>query len=343
MLKTFGKTPVGEILRKVEASPNYRDGSFQNIVPTQMMTGDTTMLKAMWGFLNKPKNTVPPKAIPSIKTDLKDLHSIEPIIIWFGHSSYLIHINNKNILVDPVFSGNASPFSFTTKSFAGTNLYGVDDMPEIDILILTHDHYDHLDFATVVKLDAKTKQIFTSLGVAAHLLYWGIEDKKITEFDWWDTKQMGDIKLTATPARHFSGRLFKRGQALWSSFVLETGKYKIFIGSDSGYDETFKKLGEQFGGFDLAILENGQYNEGWANIHMMPEETVQAAIDLKAKVLLPVHWGKFSLSLHPWDEPIKRVTAKAAELGVKVTTPMIGEPIVLDKSYPNKKWWLDIV
>lgn len=343
MFKVFGKTPTGAALKKVKVSPHFKDGSFKNLITTEMMTGDTSMLKTLWSFLNKPKNTEPSKVIPSIKTDLKNLNADEPTVIWFGHSSYLIHISNKNILVDPVFCGHASPFSFTTKAFVGANIYGVDDMPEIDILILTHDHYDHLDFETVVKLNDKTKAIYTALGVASNLTFWGIDESKITEFDWWDSKQVDDIKIIATPSRHFSGRLFKRGQSLWSSFVLEADGYKIFIGSDSGYDATFKKIGEQFGGFDLAILENGQYNEAWAHIHMMPEETVQSAVDLNAKVLLPVHWGKFTLSLHPWDEPIKRLTAKAVEMGVKTTTPLIGEPIVLNQSYPNKSWWQDVI
>jgi L-ascorbate metabolism protein UlaG (beta-lactamase superfamily) len=306
-----------------------------------MMTGDSSMLKVMWKFFNKPKNTVPPKTLPSVKTNLKILNSTEPTIVWFGHSSYLINISNKNILVDPVFCGHASPFSFTTNSFSGSNVYSVEDMPDIDILILTHDHYDHLDYETVVKLNQKTKQICTSLGVASHLIYWGIDEQKIIEFDWLDSHQVtSDITLTTTPARHFSGRLFARGKTLWSSFVLETSDYKIFIGGDSGYDAAnFKMIAEKFGGFDIAMLEAGQYNTDWANIHTMPEETVQASIDLNAKVLLPVHWGKFSLALHPWNEPIERVCKRALETNAKLTTPMIGEPVVLDRTYPDKKWW----
>jgi len=145
--------------------------------------------------------------------------------------------------------------------------------------------------------------------------------------------------LTAAPARHFSGRTFRRNKTLWSSFILETGGYKIYIGGDSGYDAHFKTIGEKYGPFDIAVLESGQYNQQWPDIHMMPEETVQASVDLKAKWLLPAHWSKFALSLHPWDEPVKRILAKAAELNVHVTTPMIGEPVILNRSYPDKKWW----
>ena len=162
----------------------------------------------------------------------------------------------------------------------------------------------------------------------------------IIEFDWWDSKEiLNDMQLTAAPARHFSGRSFVRNKTLWSSFILQTKACNIFIGGDSGYGDHFKTINEKFNSFDIAILECGQYNIAWHNIHMMPEETVQACIDLDAKLLMPVHWGKFSLSLHAWDEPIKRVCKKAAELKVKTTTPMIGEPVVLNSVYPSSQWW----
>jgi len=338
LLKVFGKNPSGDELKKTEASPNYKNKNFQNLVPTPMME-DVSMLSVLWKFMNKPKNTIPPKPLPSVKTDLKYLPDNETSIVWFGHSSYLIKINGKYILVDPVFSGHASPFSFSVKSFAGTNVYNVDDFPPIDLLLITHDHFDHLDYTTVSKLISKTSLVCTSLGVSSHLKYWGLKTN-IIEFDWWNSKKiLNDMQLTAAPARHFSGRSFVRNKTLWSSFILQTKDYNIFIGGDSGYGNHFKTIGEKFSAFDIAILECGQYNTAWHNIHMMPEETVQACVDLNAKVLMPVHWGKFSLSLHAWDEPIKRVCAKAAELKIKTTTPMIGEPVVLNSVYPSSQWW----
>jgi L-ascorbate metabolism protein UlaG (beta-lactamase superfamily) len=348
--KTFGKNPSGAALENIRHSSNYHDGNFRILTETVMMAEKTSFIKLSWRFLNKPKNTIPPKPLPFIKTDLKLITNDKPVIIWFGHSSYFIRINQKNILVDPVFSGHASPFSFVAGSFPGTNIYTTEDLPDIDLLILTHDHYDHLDYQTVLKLKLKTKRIYTSLGVGSHLRYWGIDPAIITEFDWWDSKLLADtstlrqaqspIEFIAAPARHFSGRTFLRNKTLWSSFILKTSGYKIYIGGDSGYDAHFKNIGEKHGPFDIAMLEAGQYNIAWPQIHMMPEETVQAAIDLKAKILLPVHWGKFSISLHPWDEPIKRVTEKAQELNVRVTTPMIGEPVILNDSYPDKEWWI---
>jgi L-ascorbate metabolism protein UlaG (beta-lactamase superfamily) len=338
ILKTFGKRPSGQSLKKTEASHNYKDNNFQNLALTKVFTGESQM-KIFRDFLNR-KNIKPLKPLPSIKTNLKDLPDDKPAIVWFGHSSYLIKINGKHILVDPVFCGHASPFSFTTKSFAGTDIYTVDDLPEIDVLLISHDHYDHLDYKTVQQLIPKTKIVCTSLGVAAHLQYWGFDVDKIKEFDWWDEHVLfKDITITAVPARHFSGRGLIRNKSLWSAFVLQTNNYNLFVGADSGYGDHFKMIHEKFPSFDIAILECGQYNLAWHHIHMLPEETVQAAIDLHAKVLMPVHWGKFALSLHTWDEPIQRVVAKANELNVPITTPLIGEPVVIDRSYPNSKWW----
>ncbi|UKJ07826.1 MBL fold metallo-hydrolase [Solitalea lacus] len=338
--KTFGKKPSGNRLLKINNSPNYKEGAFKNLSNTAVMTEKGSMVKTMIEFLNKPKNTTPEKKLPSIRTDLKNIKSENPVIVWFGHSSYFIKVEGKAILVDPVFSGSAAPFSLGVKSFDGSDVYKVDDFPEIDMLILTHDHYDHLDFETVLKLKPKVKQIVTSLGVGSHLNYWGFKEEAIHELDWWETAEViKNLIITAAPARHFSGRGIKRAQTLWSSFVLQVGKWKIYIGADSGYDTHFTEIGEKYGPFDLAILESGQYNLKWAAIHMMPEQTVQATIDLKAKVLLPVHWGKFTLALHAWDEPIERVLKEAEKLNVKVATPLIGEPIVLEECLPDKKWW----
>ena len=341
VLKSLGKNPWGERLKKVERSPNYRDGIFQNLSVTTMNLGRGGFLKIMWLMMNKPKTVTPPQPLPSLKTDLKNLPDTHPVLIWFGHSSYLLKIEGKHILVDPVFWGYASPFKIkSAKNFDGSNIYTVDDMPDIDVLLITHDHYDHCDYETIGKLAGKTKHIITSLGVGSHLEYWGVDMNKVTELDWHEsTEQEGGLKFTSLPARHFSGRTFKRFKSLWASFVLKTKNHAIYLGGDSGYDSFFKDIGEKHGPFDLAILESGQYNEMWHSIHMMPEETVQACVDVKAKVLLPVHWGKFSLSLHPWDEPIERVMKKAEELEVDVATPMIGEPFLIGEKYPARKWW----
>lgn len=338
--RIYGKKPSGNRLEKIQQSPNYRNNVFQNLSHTATLAEDSSFFKIAKQQFNKDKNIEPTSAIPYIKTDLKSISNPEPTIIWFGHSSYLIKINNKTILVDPVLSGNAAPVSFMVKAFKGSDEYHANDFPEIDLLILTHDHYDHLDYKTILALKPKVKSIYCSLGVGSHLEYWGINSNIITEFDWWDTHTFdNELEVTATPARHFTGRGITRAKTLWSSFVLKTPTHQLFLGGDSGYDSHFKTIGEKFGAFDIAILECGQYNTAWPQIHMMPEQTAQASLDLNAKVLFPVHWGKFNLAMHAWDEPITRLTKKAQELNVKITTPLIGEAVVLDRHYPSKMWW----
>lgn len=338
--RIYGKKPSEKRLERIKQSPNYKNNVFQNLSHTVTLAEDSSFFKIAKQQINKNKNVEPPKDIPFVKTDLKLLSSTEPTIVWFGHSSYFIRINNKNILVDPVLSGNAAPVSFMVKAFKGSNEYAAEDFPEIDLLILTHDHYDHLDYKTITNFKSKIKNIYCALGVGSHLEYWGLDSDIMTEFDWWDTHKFeNEIEITATPARHFTGRGIKRAKTLWCSYVLKTPTHTLFLGGDSGYDHHFKTIGEKFGPFDMAILECGQYNAAWPQIHMMPEQTVQACVDLDAKVLFPVHWGKFTLAMHAWDEPITRLTKKAKELNVKVTTPLIGEPIVLNTTYPDKTWW----
>ena len=341
-IKITGKLPSGKYLEKIKQSPNYNGRGFQNLTETPMKPQDVSYWKMIIEFMKKRKDAAPPSPIPFVKTDLSDITSTSPspVIVWFGHSSYLLRFGNKNFLVDPVFSGNAAPLSFMVKAFKGSNEYNVDDMPHIDYLILTHDHYDHLDYKTIRKLKKKVSRVVCSLGVTSHLKYWGYPTEKIAEFDWWQSEALfDDVKITAAPARHFSGRGLKRNQTLWSSFILESGSHKIYIGGDSGYESHFAEIGNKHGPFDLAILEAGQYNTMWPYIHMMPEETVQTTIDLKAKSLLPVHWGKFSLSLHPWNEPIKRIVIAAQSLNVPVHTPLIGKPLFLDKENKYENWW----
>lgn len=340
MFKTLGKLPSGKELERIEQSPNYQRNTFKNLSDTPVMVKEASFIRTLFKFIKKPSGATPSSPLPSVKRDLWHPLSPNPVVTWFGHSSYLIQVAGKNILVDPVFSGYASPLPAFAKSFPGSDIYRAEDMPDIDILLITHDHYDHLDYKTVLALRKKTKIICTALGVGAHLRSWGIEADKIREFDWWETKQIiDDIEIIAAPARHFSGRGLSRGKSLWSSFIIRTGEYNLYAGGDSGYDTHFNSIGRQFGPFDIAILECGQYNENWIYIHMMPEETVKAAIDLKARVLLPVHWGKFTISLHTWDEPVKRVVAEANKQNMHVTTPMIGEPVILGQSYPDSKWW----
>lgn len=341
MVKTFGKHPGGERLQRIKNSPHYTDGSFRNIEKTSVNPDDVSMFKILKKMIFRPSSVRPSGEIPNLRSNLHNLDPTKPVLVWFGHSSYFLQIYGYKILVDPVFSGNASPFRFFGKAFNGADHYKAEDIPPIDLLILTHDHYDHLDFSSISKLKAKVSTIVTSLGVGAHLETWGVKKDKIIELDWWEDHKVGSIlKITATPSRHFSGRSIKRAQTLWSSFVLKIADMKIFIGGDSGYDGTFSKIGSKYGPFDLAFLECGQFGKYWPQIHMFPEETVQAAIDLGAQKVIPVHWGKFVLSYHPWDQSIKRFIMAAEAVGVSYLVPRIGEGVYLQEQYKQEAWWL---
>lgn len=337
----FGKKPSGQRLQRILKSPHYQNGAFQNRSPTPQLAEDTNMGKVVLRFLfGNIERKAPEQKFNFEKTDLKKILPDENVLIWFGHSSYFIQVDGKKMLVDPIFSGHASPFSFSGKAMPGSDIYAVEDMPQLDYLIITHDHWDHLDYKTVKKLNSKVDKVITGLGTGEHLEYWNYEPSKIIELDWEENFDLGDgFKIYCETSRHFSGRSLKRDQSVWASFALITPTQKIYIGGDSGYDSHFKKIGEKFGGFDLAILETGQYNQDWKYIHMIPAEQLQAMQDLKAKKMLPVHHSKFVLATHPWDEPLNKITEMNTE-NLKILTPKIGEKTTWEddlKSY--ERWW----
>lgn len=336
----FGQLATGERLARIEKSANFSNGSFHNLSLTPQMTGDSGFLSVLKDFLTA-ENKRPPSEIPSVKTDLLDLPPDQNLLVWFGHSSYFMQIDGKTFLVDPVFSGNASPLFFMMKAFKGTDVYTPDDFPEIDYLFITHDHWDHLDYKTVKALRPKVKQVVTGLGTGAHLEYWGFDPSIIYESDWGDEVTFDDgFAVHTTSARHFAGRGLKPNKSLWVSFVLQTPTLKIFIGGDGGYDKHFAEIGEKFGGFDLAILENGQYNTNWKYIHMMPAEVLLAAKDLNAKRLFPVHSSKFALANHTWDAPLKTISDLNETDNLALITPIIGEQVDLNETeHVFKKWW----
>ena len=338
----FGALPSGPRLARVMASPQYKGGKFTNQSFTPDLAEDATMWKVLKAYRSKPKSVKPAAPIPAQRPDFDSLAQAEPALIWFGHSSYLLQFEGLKILVDPVLSGRASPVACTVRAFPGADVAAAKDIPPLDYVLITHDHYDHLDYDTVRQLKSKTGHWITSLGVGAHLERWGIPKENTTELDWWESTPLkNDCSITATPSRHFSGRGIKRAQSLWSSFVLASPRYKYYLGGDSGWDTHFEEIGKRFGPFDLAILECGQYHRYWKNIHMMPEEVAEAAEKLGAKKLLPVHWAKFTLALHPWTEPITRLLEAAAGKPFIVLTPRIGQTLLPQSATAsNEKWWL---
>lgn len=341
----FGRLPGNKRKKKITASPNFRDGQFQNVNHTPSLTEGVSFSEVLFNFLFKEHpGKIPLKPLPAIRTDLKNLKHDENVLIWFGHSSYFFRLDGKNFLVDPVLCGSASPLPFGTKAFKGTNNYRWQDLPEIDCLFITHDHWDHLDHETVKAIRPQVGKVVCGLGVGEHLERWGYDEGMIIEKDWNESFELyRGFNIDTVPARHFSGRGLTRNQTLWMSFVLKTPSKKIFIGGDSGYDTHFARIGERFGPFDLAILENGQYDANWRYIHMLPDEILKAAKELRANQLLPVHSGKFSLSNHTWQEPFEMIVKNNETVNMTLLTPKIGERVELNsEEQVFSKWWMEV-
>jgi L-ascorbate metabolism protein UlaG (beta-lactamase superfamily) len=263
-------------------------------------------------------------------------------VTWLGHSTMLLYIHGKTLLCDPVFNKMASPFSFIgPKRFAAKNPVTVEDLPPVDAVCISHDHYDHLDHQTIKKLKRAARHFFVPLGVGAHLERWGVAPARITELDWWEETTFEGLKLACTPSRHFSGRtLTDRFKTLWASWVISDGKTNVYFSGDTGYGAHFKKIGKKYGPFDLTMLECGQYDTRWPNVHMTPEQTATAHLDLHGKRMLPMHWGAFRLAFHTWTEPVERVLVAAAANGSHVVTPRLGETMdIIAKAYPTAQWW----
>ncbi|MDR1832045.1 MAG: MBL fold metallo-hydrolase [Fusobacteriaceae bacterium] len=340
----FGRLPLGERLARIEKSPNYRDGVFHNETPTPVMAVKRPPIRSMLKFLfSSRKNLRPKSAIPSVKTDLKALDPKADVLVWLGHSSLYLQLNGKRILVDPVLFEGA-PLSFFNMAFPGTEIYKPEDFPDIDYLLITHDHWDHLDYKAMKALKDRIGKVVCGLGVGEHLAYWGFPEEKIVELDWNEKSAFTeDFTIDCLPARHFSGRKFTRNKSLWVGWIIETPAKKIYISGDSGYDGHFAKIREKYGKIDLAILENGQYNPDWRYIHMLPEDLVKAAKDIDATRLFTVHNSKYILSTHTWREPLDKIAENAEKENLPLITPMIGEVVRIgDRGQTFQKWWENV-
>ena len=338
-LPSFGKLPSGERLARIEQSPNYREGHFQNLSETPDLTPTGSQFSLFYNyFFPNTKDLYPQKPLPTVQTELGSLPN--NTWVWLGHSSYLMNIEGKRVLIDPVFH-SASSFSFIVKPFEYTYTYTPEDMPqEISLLVLTHDHWDHLDYKTMKAIKDRVQQVVCPLGVGSHLEYWGFSPERITELDWQDITRVGEMTLTCLPARHFSGRGLRRAKTLWASYMLQVGGRTIFIGGDSGYDTHFAQIGKRFPSIDLALVENRQYSENWRYIHTLPKYLPQVMQDLGAKTYFAGHNSKFKLAQHPWYEPLETVAKIAQEHPeYHIITPKIGEVVYLDKEQTFTHWW----
>ncbi|MCH8330257.1 MAG: MBL fold metallo-hydrolase [Bacteroidetes bacterium] len=341
----FGAAATGERLERMKASRHFEKGIFKNLIPTGMNTHGTGILGATYDFLAGNKDRQPNWTIPVVQLDPKELEDRSESgmhITWLGHSAVLIELDGKVIFADPMMGKVPAPFEFIgTKRFSSELPIKIEELPYIDIVILSHDHYDHLDHGSIMKLKEKVGQFYMPLGVGAHLESWGVDPEKIHELDWFEDAEVEGIKLVATPARHFSGRfVVDKDKTLWSSWVIIGKNERIFFSGDSGYLDEFKTIGEKYGPFDITLLECGQYGIHWPDIHMMPEETVQAHIDLKGSKMMPIHWGAFNLSLHAWTEPVERLKKQAKITGIEVLTPRIGERFSVAKGLSPNEWWV---
>ena len=332
----FGGSPDKDSSKLIQDSKNFIDGKFVNLKTTYTNSRTSEKNASLMNWVFPPKDKNPLEPLPTIQFQRDNL--IEGKFAWLGHSTLLMNTDGIIIMTDPVFN-RASPLPIFGKPFAFKNPIIIDDLPKVDVVVISHDHYDHLDSKAIKDLSQLVDRFFVPLGVKAHLERWGVNKNKISELDWHDSGDYKNIKFTLTPAQHFSGRgLTDRSSTLWGSWIISSNKLKAYFSGDGGYSETFKELGDQYGPFDIAFLENGAYNADWSTVHMFPDEVVQANIDLKAQVLFPIHWSKFDLSIHPWDEPIIRVTHEAEKRNVNIATPMIGEIFDLI-NLPKIPWW----
>ena len=345
LLFLYTYRPLGRKVSKKRASEfnktsHFKNGKFINVLPASQAQSLKHSGSIAWEFLKGNPNRRPTEPIPFLPAEIPD--PSEDTAIWFGHSALLLVIDGVTILTDPMFGKAPTPFPFFgNKRFSAGLPIVPDDFRDIDAVILSHDHYDHLDYYSIKKLKDKVNHFFVPLGVSDHLIRWGVPKEKIKELDWWEEASIQGVHLTSTPARHFSGRsLHDRNASLWSSWVIRGKQSNIFFSGDSGYGSHFKEIGERFGPFDLTFMECGQYDPRWASIHMLPEETVQAAIDVKSQRMIPIHWAGFCLSLHDWTDPIDRVKAASMQKSVSLSTPQIGEPVKIGSEHlPSHVWW----
>ena len=300
--------------------------------------------KIVKDWLFSGENRVPTRKLPEVKPDLVEFlkRTDELKVIWFGHSTILLNMDGKIILIDPVFSDTASPFSFMVKRFQPPVLK-LEDLPSIDYVLISHDHYDHLDMKAIKFFKDKETKFVVPLGVDSHLISWGVDEKKITKKAWWQSAVFDDLEFIATPAQHFSGRgAFDTNKTLWASWVVKSKNHNIFFSGDSGYDVHFKEIGDKYGPFDLAFIESGQYNAAWKMVHLLPEQAVSVYQDLRVKRYFPIHWAMFKLSLHPWDEPVLKLSEYREAAGMNLVVPQLGELYIMNDGYKIDQWWTQV-
>ena len=342
---SINSTLSSSAVKNLSRTNNFKDGKFFNVPKIEPKSFGATMLRIMKrSIFEKQIDNTPKKVIsvkPVTREQLDALSNDEFHVLKLGHSSILIKVFGKYILIDPMFSEYASPFQFAgPKRFHPTPI-SIRDLPNIDKVLISHNHYDHLDKNTIKQLITKTSEYLVPLGNKKELKKWGVDDSKITEFNWWQEYQTKDILFAFTPSQYFSGRsLNDRNRTLWGSWVMKTSRGSLYFSGDSGYFSGFKEIGQKYGPFDITLVENGAYNGDWSDVHLFPAESVKAHIDLRGRTMLPIHNSTFDLAFHPWYEPLERITVEAKKQSVSLSTPIVGEIFTIKQKAITKPWWL---
>ncbi|WP_260865163.1 MBL fold metallo-hydrolase [Shewanella sp. KCT] len=333
----------GDELASRESAAHHRsDGGFQNTAAN--LTENSGIGAILMRYLTETRvDASPSKAIPLMpltREGIAALPDAQDSVIRLGHSSILLKIAGQTWLIDPVFSDRASPFSFIGPKRFHQPPIALEQLPEIDGVLISHDHYDHLDEESIKRLHHKVKRFIVPLGVEQHLLRWGVARDKVQPLDWWQSVTLGELNITATPTQHFSGRgLFDKNQTLWASYVIQSDRSKLYFSGDSGYFDGFKAIGERFGPFDLTMIETGAYDKDWPSIHMTPEQSLQAHLDLGGRQMMPIHNGTFDLAFHSWYEPLERIAALAADANTQLITPIVGQVLDIHNAPESIAWW----
>ena len=341
---SFGGTPTGKLLHRVEASPHYTAGGFVNDIPQTPTTigglWDTMLAQFSGDQIRVPPSPIP--VVPLLPESLKTPPEPGLRAVWIGHAGVLLEMDGLRFMVDPVFSELASPVDFAGPQRFHPTPVSLEALPHIDAVMISHDHYDHLDMATIQHLSADGTQFYVPLGAGAHLLEWGVPENQINDMQWWGSKTLGDLKIICTPSRHYSGRdLFDYKQTFWSSWAIVGPAHSVYYSGDTGFSDHFQQIGDRLGPFDLNIIKVGAYGPGtsWLDVHMTPEQAVTAHSLLRGKRMLPVHWATFNMALHDWYEPIVRTLKAAENKQLDVVTPRIGEIVIAGQAFQSDSWW----
>ncbi len=337
----FGAAPTAEQEKAYAQTDHWSDGTFVNRDAEFPNPNLIDFLQKAWDSDSamspaKPLNTLFPDVV-----EAQAYRDSAARFLWIGHSAILLQSAGLNMLFDPMLGDVPSPHPwFGPERYYDSLPLTPEQMPVLDAVFISHDHYDHLDYGSILELREKVRMFFVPLGVANHLREWGVASEDITELDWWQEVEWKGHIIVCTPSEHFSGRgILDRGKTLWCSWVVKGSSTNVYFSGDSGYGEHFAEIGAKYGPFDIAYLECGQYDELWPDIHMFPEETAMSALDLKANQAMPIHWGAFTLGLHTWKDPIERALQKGEELGLKLVYPQIGEWVYLHEQREYEKWW----